>query len=163
MPFGELLEQHRVGLTLVTLHRERLTSARVSGVIRQFSKRLILIEVLGDSTGISLIRREDLTRIDTGTAALRRTLHARGSIARSHPITREVDLTEWRSAIASAQVIAPSMVLHRDGIGDPVTLASRSIQLLKHLVVGAHPDPTASEEGEIALAFEHLTRLDLAN
>ncbi len=161
MPFGELLEQHRIGTTLVTLYRERLTSQRVSGVVRQFSKRLILVELLGDTAGISLIRREDLTRIDTETELLRRTLQKLGSVARSHPISREIDLSEWRSAIASAQIVAASLILHRDGLGDPITLETRSIKLLKHLVVGSRPDPQPSDEGTIALALDHLSRLDL--
>lgn len=165
MPFGELLEQHRVGVTLTTLHRERLAAAPVSGVVRLFSKRLILVELFGSGgrgEGFTLIRREDLTRLDTQTQDLRRIVQAGGAVARSHPIAREVDPTEWRTAITSAQVVAPSLQLHREGVGAAVTLSSRSIKLLKHLVVGERPDPHAADEGELAIALDHLTRIDFA-
>jgi len=165
MPFGELLEQHRIGLTIVAIHRERLTSARVAGVVRHFSKRLVLVEVIGPTgsgEGFSLIRRDDVTRIDWNTAGLRRSLQALCVVAKTHPIARELDLLDWRTAIASAQRVAPSLRLHRDGLGDPITLASRSIRLAKHLLSGERPDPAVADEGEIALAFDHLTRVDLA-
>ena len=164
MPFGELIEQHRVALTLVTIHRERLTSTQVSGVIRQFSKRLVLVEVVGlagKAAGSTVLRREDSTRIDRDTAVLRRTLQAGGAVARNHPIARELDLVDWRTLLTSAQVITPTLRLHSEGVGDPFDLASRSIQLTKHLVIGQRPDPEADEEGEFALALDHLTRLAL--
>ncbi len=166
MPFGELLKQHRIGVTLVAFHRERLTSTRTSGVIRQFSKRLILVELFGEArheTGFTLIRRDDLTRLDANTATLRRSLPKSGSVARSHPITREIDLTEWRTAIASAQVVASSLALHREGVGDPITLAAPSIKLFKHLVIGNRPESDLAEDGEFALALDHITRIDLVN
>ncbi len=165
MPFGELLEQHRIHLELVTIHRERLTSFQVSGVVRQFSKRLVLVELVaetGPSQGFSLIRREDLTRIDRNTERLRQALKKFGAVARTHPIAREIDLSEWRSAIASAQAIAPCLTLHREGIGDPITFSAKSIQLLKHLIVGEQPNPTVADEGEFALALDHLSRIDIA-
>ena len=165
MPFGELLEQHRIHLELVTIHRERLTSVQVSGVIRQFSKRLVLVELVGETArdkGFSLIRREDLSRIDRNTERLRQALKMFGAVARTHPIAREIDLNEWRTAITSAQTIAPSLTLHREGIGDPITFSAKSIRLLKHLVVGERPDPTVADEGEFAVALDHLSRIDLA-
>ncbi len=165
MPFGELLEQHRVHLDLVTIHRERLTSSQVSGVVRQFSKQLVLLEVVGETGlagGFALIRREDVTRIDRNTERLRQSLKRLGIVPKNHPIARELDLNEWRSAITSAQTIAPSLRLHREGVGDPMILASGTIKLLKHLVIGEHPDPSVSDEGEFALLLlDHLTRVDL--
>ena len=165
MPFGELIEQHRVGLTLVTLHRERIAPGTISGIVRHFSKRLILLEVVNDAgrgDGFTLIRREDLTRIDRDTEALRRILRAAGSIARNHPVARELDLLDWSRAITSAQRVADNLRLHREGVGDPIVLASRSIQLGKHVVSGERPDSTPADEGEVALAIDHLTRIDFA-
>ena len=164
MPFGELIEQHRISLNLVSLHRERLAPGTMTGVIRQFSKRLILVEVLGEgarAAGFSLIRREDLTRVDRDTEPLQKILRAIGSVARNHPMTRELDLVEWRSAIASAQKVASSLRLHREGVGDPIVLACPTIQLTKHLVIGERPDPGGEEAGELALALDHLTRIDI--
>ena len=165
MPFGELLEQHRIALTGVTLHRERLTSTRVMGVVRHFSKRLVLVELIdqaGPGEAFALIRRDDLTRVDWNTTELRRALMTFGTVARTHPIARELDLLDWRTVIASAQRVASRLRLHREGIGDPMDLAPRSIKLAKHLLTGERPDPSGADDGEFALAFDHLTRIDCA-
>lgn len=161
MPFGELIEQHRVALTPVAVHRERIASGVVAGVIRQFSKRLVLIEALRADRldGFVLIRREDITRVDAGTESLRRSSQALGAVPRLHPIAREVDLLDWRTAITSAQRVGPALRLLREGTGDPITLDARSIQVTKHLVIGREPGPDA--EGELAFALDHLTRLEL--
>lgn len=165
MPFGELLEQQRVAAGLVTLHRERLTSTRTTGVVRVFSKRLVLVEAFADDgrpAGFTLLRREDITRLDRGTEPLRRLLQATGPVGRAHPIAREVNPNDWPSALTSAQAVSPVLRLHREGIGDPIALASPSIKLLKHLVVGSPPDVDEPAEAEVALALDHLTRLDFA-
>ena len=167
MPFGELLEQHRIGQALVTIHRERLSSVLVTGVVRQFSKRFVLVENLAvpgtqPPAGFTLIRREDLTRIDQETETLRRLGHAVGSIARSHPIAREVDLVEWRTALESLRHVTPAVLVHREGVGDPLLLATPELRFLKHLVLGRRPDPGAADEGEFALILDHLTRIDFA-
>ena len=164
MPFGELMEQHRIGLSLVAAHRERLVSSVICGTIRHFSKRLILIETVGPAgrlDGFTLIRREDLTRVDVGTTPLRQALKLVGTVARNHPIARELDLLDWRTALDSARRVSPTLRLLREGIGDPITLDARSIQVTKHLVIGR--EPGSDDEGELALALDQLTRLDLVD
>lgn len=164
MPFGELLEQHRIGLALVAIHRERLATGQVTGVVRQFSKRLVLIEGFAPAgqplVGFTLLRREDVTRIDQETHGLRQILRAVGTIPRSHPIAREVDLAEWRTALESLGRVTGAITLQREGVGDPLTLDPKSLKFLKHLVLGQHPDPVAAEEGEFALALDQITRVD---
>ena len=164
MPFGELMEQHRIGLTLVAVSRERLVTATITGVIRHFSKRLVLVETVGPTgrlDGFSLVRRDDLTRIDAGTAPLQRALRTLGVVARNHPIARELDLLDWRTAIDSGRRVSPTLRLLREGVGDPVILDARSVQVTKHLVIGR--EPGSDDEGELALALDHLTRLDLVD
>lgn len=165
MPFGEFIEQHRVAVTPLAIHRERLAGPPILGVVRAFSKRLVLIEGIGAAGragGFILIRRGDITRIDRGTESLRLRLKAAGPVAKSHPIAREIDLAEWRNALASAQRVSPALLLHREGTGEPLLFASRSIALTKHLVYGERPEPGPDDEGEVAVDLDHLTRLDFA-
>jgi hypothetical protein len=165
MPFGELLERFRVERTLVELRRDGLVTAPVTGLVLGFSKRLVLAQVAdedGRPDGYAVLRRGDLTRVDWDTPPLRRLALASGALARSDPVTREIQLADWRTAIESAALAAPLLTFRREDTGEKTTSRSSGVQLLKHLMVGEWVSNGGIEEGRFALPIETLTRLDFA-
>lgn len=165
MPFGELLEQFRLDRAPVNLSRDRLDVPSLSGLVLVFSRTLVLLRVLGDDAhldGYAVVRRGDLTRADWDTDALRRLVPAAEAVGRVDPVTREVRLADWHAAIGSAAAAMPVLTFSVEGTGDPVTAASRSVQLLKHLVVGEEVTADGAISGRFASPLAALTRMDFA-
>lgn len=166
MPFGQLLGELRSDHVLVDVRRDEIGGGDLRGFVADLSDELVLLDIVDDGSqadGHAIIMRDDITFLRWNTAAMRaweRSVASEDVPASPGPT---IDLSEWRSAIASLESRDRLLTFRRERMDGSVCYIAREIELTFDLVVAIQVSTEGKEDGRFALRVGDLTRLDFGS
>jgi hypothetical protein len=148
---------------LVEFERRKIDSHGLRGFVLVVSDTLTLLNVLTDEFrlgGFTVIRNVDVTGfsiLDRDTHFAHRAVRLMKRKPRARP---GVDITDWKTALVSAQHRFPLLALHPEARDPGVCYIGRIARLTEKTVTLHEIDTTAAWDGLGRHRLEDLTRLE---
>ena len=163
MPFGQVLGELRSDHVLVDIRRDEIGGGDLRGFVADLSDELVLLDIVNDGVrgdGHAIILRDDITFLRWDTVAMRAWQRSVDAPAYPESPGLTIDLSDWRSVIASLESQDRLLTFHRERMDGSVCYIARELDLSFDLVVGLQVSTEGEEDGRFALRVGYLTRLD---